>query len=365
MSQSNSNSVAYLQTALRNLEDRYKKLQTRVESLQADNERLVTSRTELVVEVERLQDQQIRLRERNLRLTQEFHSKQQECSLLAEKLTMFARGRVSNYRTEPESLKSDLTEVKEDMEGSHDSLVTVELHGGADSRPKILDVTSRTYSEPNLSVIQRELDLVRKGLWSPALENGKGVAVEELSSKILSSFKKGELEEHYSRMIEIQQNSLEAVQELSSLPDERSDEISLTDENDPVGYVQQCTRSAVALQNKLQAQKLKLRHLYELMKSTPGILVFNLCTRFFLIVGVVSVNEPGAASVVTQTSFDMHAPDLSNSSVWKNMQTDRICPLCENVFSTVISQDEFVDHVMSHFNGDESLMPDDFEILTS
>ena len=76
-----------------------------------------------------------------------------------------------------------------------------------------------------------------------------------------------------------------------------------------------------------------------------------------------SVNEPSAASVVTQTSFDMHAPDLSNSSVWKNMQTDRICPLCENVFSTVISQDEFVDHVMSHFSGEESIMPD-FEILT-
>ena len=60
MSQSNINSVAYLQTALRNLEDRYKKLQNRVESLQAENERLVTSRTELVIEVERLQDQQIR-----------------------------------------------------------------------------------------------------------------------------------------------------------------------------------------------------------------------------------------------------------------------------------------------------------------
>lgn len=45
------------------------------------------------------------------------------------------------------------------------------------------------------------------------------------------------------------------------------------------------------------------------------------------------------------------------------MQTDRICPLCENIFSTVISQDEFVDHVMSHFNGDESIVPD-FEILT-
>ncbi len=271
MSQANSNSVAYLQTALRNLEDRYKKLQNRVENLQAENERLVTSRTELVVEVERLQDQQIRLRERNLRLTQEFHSKQQECSLLAEKLTMFARGRVGNYKVDSESFKSDLTEVKEDLEGSRDSLVTVELHGSSDTRPKVLDVTSRTYSEPNLSVIQRELDLVRKGLWSPALENGKGTTVEELSSKILLSLKRGqgEMEEQYSRMIEIQQNSLEAVQELSNLPEE-SDEISLSVDADPLEYVQHCTRSAIALQDKLQNQNLKLRQLHQLLKMTPG-----------------------------------------------------------------------------------------------
>ena len=271
MSQSNINSVAYLQTALRNLEDRYKKLQNRVESLQAENERLVTSRTELVIEVERLQDQQIRLRERNLRLTQEFHSKQQECSLLAEKLTMFARGRVGNYKVDSESFKSDLTEVKEDLEGSRDSLVTVELHGGADSRPKVLDVTSRTYSEPNLSVIQRELDLVRKGLWSPALENGKNPTIEELSSKILLSLKKGqgELEEQYSRMVEIQQNSSMDVQELSHLPEE-SVEISLSDDADPLDYVQHCTRSAIALQDKLQSQNLKLRRLHQLLKMTPG-----------------------------------------------------------------------------------------------
>lgn len=271
MSQANSNSVAYLQTALRNLEDRYKKLQNRVENLQAENERLVTSRTELVVEVERLQDQQIRLRERNLRLTQEFHSKQQECSLLAEKLTMFARGRVGNFKVDSESFKSDLTEVKEDLEGSRDSLVTVELHGNSDTKPKVLDVTSRTYSEPNLSVIQRELDLVRKGLWSPALENGKGTTVEELSSKILLSLKRGqgEMEEQYSRMIEIQQNSLEAVQELSNLPEE-SDEISLSDDADPLEYVQHCTRSAIALQDKLQNQNHKLRQLHQLLKMTPG-----------------------------------------------------------------------------------------------
>ena len=75
------------------------------------------------------------------------------------------------------------------------------------------------------------------------------------------------------------------------------------------------------------------------------------------------VNEPGAASVVTQTSFNMHVPDPISSSVWKNMQTDRICPLCENVFSTVISQEEFEDHVLDHFNGEDPIMPD-FEILS-
>jgi hypothetical protein len=263
MSQSNSNNVTYLQTALRNLEERYKKLQNRVESLQVENERLVTSRTELVVEVERLQDQQIRLRERNLRLTQEFHSKQQECSLLAEKLTMFARGRVGNaYRTDSESFKSDLTEVKEDLEGSNDSLITVELHGCADARPKTLDVTSRTYSEPNLSAIQKELDMVRKGLWSP-LESGKNTMVEELSSKILFSLKKGqgELEEQCSRMMEIRQNSLEAVQELSTLSDET---------DDPLNYVQHCTQTALALQDKLQGQNLKLRHLHQILKTSSG-----------------------------------------------------------------------------------------------
>ncbi|XP_057374893.1 uncharacterized protein LOC130695842 [Daphnia carinata] len=339
MTQSNSNNVVYLQTTLRNLEERYKKLQNRVESLQVENERLVTSRTELVVEVERLQDQQIRLRERNLRLTQEFHSKQQECSLLAEKLTMFARGRVGNYKVDSESFKSDLTELKEDLEGSRDSLVTVELHGNSDTRPKVLDVTSRTYSEPNLSVIQRELDLVRKGLWSPALENTKGTVVEDLSSKLLLSLKKGqgELEEQCSRMMEFQRNSMEAVQGLSILSDEN-------DETDPMEYVQQCTQSALALKEKLQNENFKLRHLHQILRMNAA-------------------NEAAAASVVTQTSFDMHAPELGSSSVWKNMNLqDRICPLCENIFSTVISQDEFVDHVMSHFEGDGH-MPE-FEILS-
>lgn len=47
------------------------------------------------------------------------------------------------------------------------------------------------------------------------------------------------------------------------------------------------------------------------------------------------------------------------------MQTDRICPLCETVFSTVIPQEEFEDHVMDHFNGtDDTILPD-FEIIES
>lgn len=153
-----NNNVVFLQNALKNLEDNHKKLQKRSESLQSENERLVTSRAELMQEVERLQEQQIRLRERNLRLTQEFHSKQQECSLLAEKLTSFARGRVGNQRPELDSFKSSLTEVKE--EGSSDSLITVELYGGSPSKSKVLDASNRTLSEPNLSVNLNVIKLI-------------------------------------------------------------------------------------------------------------------------------------------------------------------------------------------------------------
>ena len=45
------------------------------------------------------------------------------------------------------------------------------------------------------------------------------------------------------------------------------------------------------------------------------------------------------------------------------MQTDRICPLCETVFSTVISQEEFEDHVMDHFNGVNGFELPDFKML--
>ena len=77
------------------------------------------------------------------------------------------------------------------------------------------------------------------------------------------------------------------------------------------------------------------------------------------------LNDTISTSVVTQTSFSSYIPESINSSVWKNMQTDRICPLCETVFSTVIPQEEFEDHVMDHFNGtDDTILPD-FEIIES
>lgn len=75
------------------------------------------------------------------------------------------------------------------------------------------------------------------------------------------------------------------------------------------------------------------------------------------------MGDPTAVSVVTQTSFIVPVPDSVATSVWRNMQTDRICPLCENVFSTVISQEEFEDHVMEHFTGDDDHILPDFEVL--
>ena len=81
-----------------------------------------------------------------------------------------------------------------------------------------------------------------------------------------------------------------------------------------------------------------------------------------LLICAAAVENP-AMSVVTQTSFNL-SDSMVNSSVWRNMQTDRVCPLCENIFPTLISQEEFEDHVMEHFNGDDAdtLLPE-FEIL--
>lgn len=269
---STPNSALYLQSALRSLEDRYQKLQRRTDSLQNENERLVTSRSELMAEVERLQDQQIRLRERNLRLTQEYHSKQQECSLLAEKLTMFARGRVSSSQIR----KPELKEVKEDIEGSSESLETIELQGASASIPKVLNVTKRASSEPNLSIIQHELEMVRKGLWPPGRENGKDVAGGELSSQIILSLKKSqsELEEQYSRMVEIQQKSIDEVNKLSNLPGVLEDNVYVEDA-EPLYNLQKSTQTAVELHNKLHSQNLVLKKLYDALKTQQGI--SNLC----------------------------------------------------------------------------------------
>ena len=269
---STPNSALYLQSALRSLEDRYQKLQRRTDSLQNENERLVTSRSELMAEVERLQDQQIRLRERNLRLTQEYHSKQQECSLLAEKLTMFARGRVSSSQIR----KPELKEVKEDIEGSSESLEIIELQGASASIPKVLNVTKRASSEPNLSIIQHELEMVRKGLWPPGRENGKDVAGGELSSQIILSLKKSqsELEEQYSRMVEIQQKSIDEVNKLSHLPGVLEDNVYVEDA-EPLYNLQKSTQTAVELHNKLHSQNLVLKKLYDALKTQQGI--SNLC----------------------------------------------------------------------------------------
>lgn len=341
---STPSSALYLQSALRSLEDRYQKLQRRTDSLQNENERLVTSRSELMAEVERLQDQQIRLRERNLRLTQEYHSKQQECSLLAEKLTMYARGRVSSSQIR----KSDLKELKEDVEGSFESLETIELQGVSVTKPKVLNTPKRALSEPNLSIIQHELEMVRKGLWSPAIENGKDIAGGELSSQIILSLKKSqsELEEQYSRMVEIEQKSIDEVNKLSNIPGVLEDNIDI-DDAEPLYNLQKSTQTAVELHSKLQSQNLLLKKLHNTLKAQQ------------------ELSETISTSVVTQTSLNSYIPDAINSSVWKNMQTDRICPLCETVFSTVISQKEFEDHVMEHFNGTEDTIIRDFEMIES
>lgn len=263
---STPSSALYLQSALRSLEDRYQKLQRRTDSLQNENERLVTSRSELMAEVERLQDQQIRLRERNLRLTQEYHSKQQECSLLAEKLTMFARGRVNSSQIR----KPDLKEVKEDIEGSYESLETIELQGSSVTKPKVLNATKRALSEPNLSIIQHELEMVRKGLWSPAKEIIKDTTSGELSSQIILNLKKSqsELEEQYSRMVEIQQKSIDEVNKLSSIG-ELEDNVYIEDA-EPLYNLQKSTQTAVELHNKLQNQNLLLKKIYNTLKVQQG-----------------------------------------------------------------------------------------------
>ena len=189
-------------------------------------------------------------------------------SLLAEKLTMFARGRTGTVKHD-DSFKIELSEVKEDNEGSADSLETVELQGGSGDRLKVLHHPKRTLSEPNLSVIQHELDMVRKKLWT---ENDKGATVEELSSKIISNLKRGknELEEQFSKMVEIQRNSLDAVQELSHFSDTISLNTDFEGDTDPVHLIEHCTLGATALYSKLQKQNKNLRKMHQILKAPPG-----------------------------------------------------------------------------------------------
>ena len=272
----NSNNPVHLQNALRSLEDRCQKLHRKVDSLQSENERLLSSRQELLSEVERLQEQQIRLRERNLRLTQEFHSKQQECSLLAEKLTMYARGRVGNVKDHESSSKTELCELKEDRESSNNSLETAGSPSGlTPKKSKKLHKAKRTLSEPNLAMnltnLHHELELVRKGLsWK---SDGRKPTVDELSSKIISNLKHGqkELKEQFSQ-IEVQRYSLEAVQELSHLSGVTC-EIDLNEDSDPVQLIHSCTQGAATLQGKLRSQNEMLRRLHQHLKASQGIML--------------------------------------------------------------------------------------------
>ena len=165
-----------------------------------------------------------------------------------------------------------LEKVKEDVEGSSESIEIVEFQGPTVSRPNVLNVGKRTLSEPNLSVIQHELELVRKGLWSPAVENNKDITVEQLSSHIISNLKKSqsELEEQFSRMIEIHQNSLEEVEEMSNIPGV-DEEITYMDDSDPLYNIQKSTQTAVKLQEKLKNQNLLLKMLQNSLKNYQGI----------------------------------------------------------------------------------------------
>ena len=102
--------------------------------------------------------------------------------------------------------------------------------------------------------------------------------------------------------------------------------------------------------------------MHQTLKAPPGNMERTIAKFYELFNCFISLaNDHGAMSVVTQTSFNM--TDSINSSVWRNMQADRICPLCENAFPTLISQEEFEDHVMEHFNGEDNLLPE-FEILS-
>ena len=254
---SDSNAIQW-QIALRTLEERCLKLTKRADSLQDENERLLTSRSELLAEVERLQEQQIRLREKNLRLNREYHSKQQECSLLAEKLTSFARGRVGNFKLGSD-IVAGLTELREDNEGSADSLETVELQGASVSKQGNFDHAKRTLSEPNLSVIQCELDKVRKGLWSRTTVESDSYVADNSASKAENVFKP-----------EIQSLDV-GIQRTDQL---RNTDYIFADPSDPPIFIEACTDNANILYGKLQNQNEILRRLMQSLKINQGNIFF-------------------------------------------------------------------------------------------
>lgn len=275
MASANTNNVLQLQSALRNMEERYKKLQDKASSLQLENERLIASRTELVTEIERLQDQQIKLRERNLRLTHEYSSKQQECSLLAEKLMLFARGRVAYNKSSGTYVTVDPTKALETQDRSRANAVPFDGHSDQDSYIKSLTASSRTLSEPNLVILQNELDVVRKGLWSPVVGSNQSSTVGELSSSMLSGLKKGDIECELTKMAsdssrpksELLKN--QAKNQTNSQPPDKQ-------ANKPFDSLC-CSKLAGDVREKILFQNQKLKKLLAMVQSTVGKLshVFN------------------------------------------------------------------------------------------
>lgn len=243
-----------LQSALRNMEERYKKLQDKASALQVENERLIASRTELASEVERLQDQQIKLRERNLRLTHEYSSKQQECSLLAEKLMLFARGRVTYNKTSGTYVPIDPTKPEDKGKVN---FVAFDGPSDQDSYIKSLTASSRTLSEPNLMILQNELDSVRKGLWSPVVGSNQSSTVGELSS---TTSKRSEVEvgliDSYSTRPDLQKMKSQGN---SQAKQAGKPHCSLC-----------CSKLAGDVREKLLFQNQKLKKLLALVQSSVG-----------------------------------------------------------------------------------------------
>lgn len=85
-----------------------------------------------------------------------------------------------------------------------------------------------------------------------------------------------ELDEQFSRMVEIQKTSLDVLQQASEIP-EITDGDELED-TDPINYIQHCTHSAVALHEKLKHQNYILKKLQTIFKTPPSNNFF--CNKF-------------------------------------------------------------------------------------